>query len=402
VLSDNGKQFTGRHHRPEPVEVMFERICRENGITQRLTKPRSPTTTGKIERFHKTLRAELLDHVAPFESLHAAQDAIDEWVGGYNHQRPHQALDMAVPVSRFRPNGPTRPDLAQTPTESPLWTAVQLVDVPPALPSKDAIELETVVPPTAEINLLQGRQRISMTIGLAGRTVTIWADTRSVHVSLDGHRIRTLASKLTPQDLEHLRMRGARPAGPEPGAKAVAIGQIITADQAVEIDRRVRRDGYVSVVGHDQYVGSGHAGEQVVLRLDGHLMHAIADNVLIGTWPCPLPAPKLATLRGARTAVTPLPPPPLPTGAIRVHRRVHSTGRIMVANQPLKLGRRHVGKTVTVIIEDTHFRILHGDEEIAIKARRNTGPVTRLYVKPKSAMADDGQACPDDKRSRTS
>jgi transposase InsO family protein len=30
--------------------VLFERICRENGITQRLTKPRSPTTTGKIER----------------------------------------------------------------------------------------------------------------------------------------------------------------------------------------------------------------------------------------------------------------------------------------------------------------------------------------------------------------
>jgi transposase InsO family protein len=30
--------------------VLFERICRENGITPRLTKPRSPTTTGKIER----------------------------------------------------------------------------------------------------------------------------------------------------------------------------------------------------------------------------------------------------------------------------------------------------------------------------------------------------------------
>src|SRR5215813_2520023 len=37
VLSDNGKQFTGRHVRPQPVEVLFERVCRENGITQRLT-----------------------------------------------------------------------------------------------------------------------------------------------------------------------------------------------------------------------------------------------------------------------------------------------------------------------------------------------------------------------------
>lgn len=56
VLSDNGKQFTGKYTKPLPVEVLFERICRDNGITQRLTKPRSPTTTGKIERFHKTLR----------------------------------------------------------------------------------------------------------------------------------------------------------------------------------------------------------------------------------------------------------------------------------------------------------------------------------------------------------
>jgi len=51
VLTDNGRQFTGRHTRPLPVEVMFEKLCRDNGITQRLTKPRSPTTTGKIERF---------------------------------------------------------------------------------------------------------------------------------------------------------------------------------------------------------------------------------------------------------------------------------------------------------------------------------------------------------------
>jgi len=46
VLTDNGKQFTGRFGRPCPAEVLSGRICRENGITQRLTKPRSPTTTG--------------------------------------------------------------------------------------------------------------------------------------------------------------------------------------------------------------------------------------------------------------------------------------------------------------------------------------------------------------------
>lgn len=57
VLTDNGKQFTAWFGRGGG-EVMFDRICRENGITHRLTKPRSPTTTGKVERFHQTLQRE--------------------------------------------------------------------------------------------------------------------------------------------------------------------------------------------------------------------------------------------------------------------------------------------------------------------------------------------------------
>ena len=52
VLTDNGTVFTGRFIKPRPAEVLFERICRENGITARRTRPRSPTTTGKIERLH--------------------------------------------------------------------------------------------------------------------------------------------------------------------------------------------------------------------------------------------------------------------------------------------------------------------------------------------------------------
>jgi transposase InsO family protein len=59
LLTDNGKVFTGRFGRPSGL-VLFERICRERGIIQRFTKVRSPTTTGKIERFHKTIQAELL------------------------------------------------------------------------------------------------------------------------------------------------------------------------------------------------------------------------------------------------------------------------------------------------------------------------------------------------------
>jgi transposase InsO family protein len=46
VLTDNGKQFTARFGRGG--EVLFDRICRDNGIVHRLTQPATPTTTGKI------------------------------------------------------------------------------------------------------------------------------------------------------------------------------------------------------------------------------------------------------------------------------------------------------------------------------------------------------------------
>jgi hypothetical protein len=98
-LTDNGKVFTGRFNQP-PAEVLFDRICRENGIQHLLTQPRSPTTTGKIERFHRAIRTEFRTDRA-IASLAAAQAELDEWVNDYNTQRPHQALDMATPAQRF-------------------------------------------------------------------------------------------------------------------------------------------------------------------------------------------------------------------------------------------------------------------------------------------------------------
>jgi transposase InsO family protein len=100
ILTDNGKVFTGRFG-THKVEVLFDRICRENGISHRLTAPRSPTTTGKIERFHQSLRKEFLADRS-FVTLQAAQTELDEWVHDYNSNRPHQALEMATPADRFR------------------------------------------------------------------------------------------------------------------------------------------------------------------------------------------------------------------------------------------------------------------------------------------------------------
>jgi len=99
ILTDNGKVFTGRFNRPA-VEVLFDRVCRENGVTHRLTQPRSPTTTGKVERFHRSLRAEFrTDRV--FKNLGLAQAELDEWVEHYNTVRPHQGIGMEIPAQRF-------------------------------------------------------------------------------------------------------------------------------------------------------------------------------------------------------------------------------------------------------------------------------------------------------------
>jgi transposase InsO family protein len=100
ILTDNGKCFTGRFG-PHPVEVLFDRILRENGISHRHTGVRSPTTTGKIERFHQSVRKELLAD-RTFASLQAAQAELDAWVTDYNTVRPHQSMDMATPAERFR------------------------------------------------------------------------------------------------------------------------------------------------------------------------------------------------------------------------------------------------------------------------------------------------------------
>jgi transposase InsO family protein len=115
ILTDNGKVFTGRFG-PQPVEVLFDRICRENGISHRHTAVRSPTTTGKIERFHQSLRKEFLAD-RTFPTLERTQAELDAWVSDYNTTRPHQSLEMATPADRFR-LAPISRDRASIPVDA--------------------------------------------------------------------------------------------------------------------------------------------------------------------------------------------------------------------------------------------------------------------------------------------
>jgi transposase InsO family protein len=120
VLTDNGKQFTDRFGKGG--EALSGRICRDNGIIRRLTQPRSPTTTGKVERFHGSLRRELLDDAVPFGGMAAAQAAVDAWVAEYNTARPHQALAWPPRRSGSAPPGP-RARLSCCRCGCPPWSA---------------------------------------------------------------------------------------------------------------------------------------------------------------------------------------------------------------------------------------------------------------------------------------
>jgi transposase InsO family protein len=102
ILTDNGKVFTARFGRG-PGPVMFDRICNDNGIRHLLTAPYSPTTTGKVERLHKTMRSEFFSRVdGTFETIGELQDALDRWVDEYNTARPHQSCGGLPPAERFR------------------------------------------------------------------------------------------------------------------------------------------------------------------------------------------------------------------------------------------------------------------------------------------------------------
>lgn len=65
------------------------------------SRPLHPQTNGKDERFHRTLKTELLGN-RWFSTIAEVQKAFDAWREIYNHERPHEALALEVPASRYR------------------------------------------------------------------------------------------------------------------------------------------------------------------------------------------------------------------------------------------------------------------------------------------------------------
>jgi len=377
VLTDNGKQFTGRFNQPRPAEVLFERICRENGIVARNTKPRSPTTTGKVERFHQTLQRELLDEVDVWPDIEAVQAAVDAFRTEYNTNRPHQSLDMAFPAARFT----SRPADAQLPLRLPPTLApAQRPAPPPSLPSDRctlpaplvvsangvdpvnlAVEVTRTVP--ASGNLTVAGQQFWLGPDRAGTPVTLWADATVVHLLTNGVRLKTVPSRLTAAHLRHLLADGGRPAGPPPIPTCTA-----QTGAAIEVDRLVNATGLIGLAGRQHPVGIHFAGRRITVRLDRGLLQLVADGTLLRSLPNPLTPAEQARIRDARPAgpaPTPEPQPP------RVERRVSSRGAIVVAGQRIHAGITHAGRTLSVEAADATWRI-YDDAGLVVEVPRTT------------------------------
>jgi transposase InsO family protein len=199
LLTDNGKVFTGRLG-PHPAEVLFDRICRDHGITHRLTGIRCPTTTGKIERFHKTLRAELLTG-RRFDSPAQAQQVLDAWVADYNTQRPHQAIAMAVPARRFQP-----PNTPTTPIPVPAGQPHQPITVGPT-------EITRRVSASGLIGVCY--QQVSAGRHLAGQVVTVRLHPTVLQVFFAGQLIRTVPRTSTKEVVQLRAHQPHRPKRPK-------------------------------------------------------------------------------------------------------------------------------------------------------------------------------------------
>jgi transposase InsO family protein len=105
IFVDNGAPWgdaTGQHWTRFGVWLI------KLGVRLLYSRPYHPQSRGKVERFHRSLNAEVFS-LKCLRDLAEAQRAFDEWREVYNFVRPHQALDQAVPASRYRPSARPMP-----------------------------------------------------------------------------------------------------------------------------------------------------------------------------------------------------------------------------------------------------------------------------------------------------
>jgi len=260
ILTDNGKVFTGRFG-PGAGEVLFDRILRENGIDHLLTAPRSPTTTGKVERFHKTIRSEFLTGRV-FDTIEEAQSEFDEWVEHYNTARPHQGIGMTPPIRRFELAIPEPYEPAAVGDEEP---------PPQPAPPDRARRVTRKVGAGGRISLAGHKYHVGRY--LAGETVDVSIRDGLVEVSHREVLVTSHARQHAVEDEPAVWQREprARPVRPE------TVG--------VPVIRKVDSSGSISFAAANYRAGNAYRRQQVQVRVVGDTVEISVDGRVIRSHP---------------------------------------------------------------------------------------------------------------------
>ena len=92
LMTDNGSAYLSRDH---------AELCEELGIRHIRTRPYTPRTNGKAERFIQTLQREWA-YARPYNNSARRSAALHPWLHQYNHSRPHRGLGRSTPNQRLR------------------------------------------------------------------------------------------------------------------------------------------------------------------------------------------------------------------------------------------------------------------------------------------------------------
>lgn len=96
IISDNGPEF-GQRNSNSKMNHPFERMLIELEIKHRYTQPYRPQTNGKVERFWRTMKDDLIEGT-DFDSLDEFKDEVMQYMLYYNQERPHQGIEGKTPA----------------------------------------------------------------------------------------------------------------------------------------------------------------------------------------------------------------------------------------------------------------------------------------------------------------
>jgi transposase InsO family protein len=102
TLTDNGMVFTARFAGGKGGRNGFEAELARLGVRQKNSRPNHPTTCGKVERFHQTLKRWLNAQPDRPATIVELQALLDVFAAHYNHERPHRSLpDRCTPADAY-------------------------------------------------------------------------------------------------------------------------------------------------------------------------------------------------------------------------------------------------------------------------------------------------------------